>query len=226
MKALIDNEEEFEEYFDTDDLPEEDNDILAWLSVRENYNPLEDVARYEDISENFLDALNIYCGENLYDGPLLEIGKNVENLAVQPVVREVLLYTNMYDVRVEKCIEETFVNKKPKYVYGEFSDIVEKYKPTTFIVNNIEYLNALFTEHKDILQYSNVLISKHRFNFVIKDGEEGKYLDVAWDKELGITSEVLEKLPVKVALFAPYHVTYENFGFLVEDFEEETEEEE
>lgn len=222
MKALIDDAEELEEYFDIDDIPEKDDDILAWLSIRENYNPLEDVALYEDISENFLDALNAYCGEGLYDGPLLEIGKNVENLVVQAVVKEVLLYTPIYDIRVEKCIEETFANKKPKYVYGEFSDIVKQHKPTTFILNNIEYLNALYVDNIDLLKYSNVLLSKHRFNFILKDDEElGPYLDIAWDEELGVTPEVLEKLPVKVALFSPYHVRSENFDFLIEGLKEE-----
>lgn len=216
MKFIKANSETFDDCLDPSLIPEKDNEIMAWLSVRESVNPIEEIAIEEfNDSDELLTLIKNLCGENLYDGKLLPIGLNVTNLASQKVVEKIYIYTEEFDSRVDNIIA-TYFGDKVVYVHGDFFEVVTAYKPTTYILNDIEKLHALFVDNKQLLEFTNVMISKHGFNVRFVNDTD---IDFNYDESIGESAKAFHDIPTKMVLFNQFDLSEEDFGYLVDEEE-------
>lgn len=209
FEFIHENKDDLEEFFNIEEIPTNRRTSLAWSLIRENINGLYDFGKDDYPFDDILLTAEDQIPDLYEDSELLEIGNFVDLIASRKTTKAVYLYTEYYDSRIDYDISSHFTEGKIHYVYGEFSEIIDEVRPTFFILNDVSQVNALLTEHQEVVRGREILLTKHFYNFRI-DTKDDNYLVPDIDIELG--DDILDRLHVDLNLFRSVTIEAEAFN--------------
>lgn len=174
-KLIKEYSDDLGEILDLDKIKHYDIYNLQRLCTERIYkNPLRYLAKseeYFDVCDKLLETFEDEMVEIYTDTDLTSFGAKLYNIAFQPFVKKIYIYTErpIYPIVYDCSILFKTFEDKIQYVSGDIVDIIKnlEYKPTCYVLNDMDIAKKIIDS--DYIQYTEILIAEQGFNYILTE---------------------------------------------------------
>lgn len=207
---LKDYYDDLHEILELDKIKHYDIYNLQRLCTERNHkNPLRFLAKdekYYDVCDTLLETFEDEMYEMYTNADLTIFGAKLYNVAFQPFVKKIYIYTErplyqmVYDCSV---LFKTFEDKL-QYVSGDIIEIIDnlEHKPTCYILNDMEIAKRIIDS--EYITFTEILIAEQGFNFELTPSFD---LAIKYDPESQMKEKIFKIGTIPIINLEKKHIT-------------------
>lgn len=209
-KLIKDYQEDLKDIIDLEKIKHYDIYNLQRLCTERIYkNPLRFLAKseeYFEVCDQLLETFENEMIEIYTDTELTSFGAKLFNIAYQPFVKKIYIYTErpIYPIVYDCSLLFSTFENKIEYVSGDIIEIIQnlKNKPTCYVLNDMDIAKQIIDS--EFIEYTEILIGEQGFNFELtKDFD----LNIKYDPESLMKEKIFKIGTLPIINLEKKHIT-------------------
>lgn len=209
-KLIKDYNDDLKDILDLEKIKHYDIYNLQRLCTERIYkNPLRYLAKseeYFDVCDKLLETFEEEMVEIYTDTDLTIFGAKLYNIAFQPFVKKIYIYTErpLYPIVYDCSVIFKSFEDKIQYVSGDIIDIIKNLenKPTCYVLNDMEIAKKIIDS--EYIQYAEILLAEQGFNYELTEDYD---LTVKYNPESLMKEKVFKIGTLPILRLEKKHIT-------------------